>query len=324
MLSEMSAGLLTMDDTDFFNSGVSRYFQHILALFESAEAYSFAAEFAHLALAGLSHDRSRSVEEDQDDLLSRLFTAELQCSRYVQAYTALIQLEDEQVRESCAAGWIDALLGRTRLSRLEATDSMRLLRQLPLDLHPHVARVLDDHLSSLAKKQGSIPGMSGRIWSNENGIDYLKILYALRIERQDYRGAVSVLMQRLYLVKKSSQARNDSQATILRHTLLALINALSCVAAEEAYVVTPVREWMTDSKDVRRDSHGRDLETGWKRRQRMVVTLDDLRREYQQLLDKCSRIERGDFDFDAGSDEEGDESGVEGAVGTNGVEAMEL
>ena len=324
MLSEMSAGLLTMDDTDYFNSGVCRYFQHILALFESAEAYSLTAKFAHLALSALPHDRSGSAVEDQDGILSRLFGAELHCSHYVQAYTALTQLKDEQLRQNCATAWIDALLGRTRLPKLEATGSIRLLQELPLDLHPHIAQVLDDHLSSLAEKQASIPGIPGRIWSNENGIDYLKILYALRIGRQDYRGAVSVLMERLHLVKKSSQARNDTQATTLRHTLLALINALSCVAAEEAYVVAPVRERMANSRDVQRDSEGRDLETGWKTRRRITVTLEDLRREYQQLLDRCSRIERGDFDFDAGSEEEDEESGLEGVVGTNGVDAMEL
>jgi nuclear pore complex protein Nup160 len=323
MLSEMSAGLLTTEDAENFNSGVCRYFQHILSLFESAEAYSFAADFARLALAAVPHDQSERAVENQDNISSRLFAAELRCSRYAQAYTVLTQFSDMQLQGSATTAWIDAILGRDSPPNFEETDSIRLLQRLPLDLHPHIARVVDDHLSTLAEKQVSIPGLPSRDWSNEKGVDYLRILYALRIGRQDYRGAVSVLMERLYLVKGSGQARNDSGARVLKHTLLALINDLSCVAPDEAYIVAPVRESMTKTMEVDRDPEGRDLETGWKRRRRIVITMEDLRREYQQLLDKCSRIERGDFDFDAGSEEEDEDSDFEGA-GTNGVDSMEF
>ena len=59
--------------------------------------------------------------------------------------------------------------------------------------------------------------------------------------------------------------------------------------------------------------------------ERMVITIDDLRREYQQLLDRCSRIERGDFDFDMDEQESEDEAGgVPGEDGTGGGDAMEL
>jgi nuclear pore complex protein Nup160 len=324
MLSEMSAGLLSIEDTDHFNSGLSPYFQHVLSLFESAAGYSFAADFARLALAAIPHNLSEDRAETQDDILSSLFTAELNCSRYAAAYTALTQLTDVQLQETSAMVWIDAILGQKTLPRLEATESIRLLQRLPLDLHPHIARVVDDHLTALAQKQASIPGQSGRIWPNENGMDYLKILHALRVRRQDYRGAVSVLLDRLHLVKKSSQARNDPRAIVLRHTLLALINALSCVAPDEAYILTPIRESMPNTTNVNLDPEGRDMETGWKTRKRVIITLEDLRREYQQLLDKCSRIERGDFDFDAGSEDEEDESEFVGASGTNGVVAMEF
>ena len=38
------------------------------------------------------------------------------------------------------------------------------------------------------------------------------------------------------------------------------------------------------------------------------MTLEDLRRDYQQLLDRCSRIERGDFAFELDGDSEGEDS----------------
>lgn len=111
---------------------------------------------------------------------------------------------------------------------------------------------------------------------------------------------------------------------MLRHTLLALINALSCVAPDEAYILAPAQKSAEDSPNVHRDAEGRNVETGWKRRRRIIITLEDVRREYQQLLDQCSRIERGDFDFDASTEDEGEENALEGATATNGGDAMEF
>ena len=322
MLNDMSAGLLTVGDTDHFHNGICRYLQHIFILFESAGAYSFAADFARLTLTALSHDHSEGAGEYEDDILSSLFAAELHCSRYTSAYTALTQLSNEQIQETSTRVWADAILGRRSLPRLETTEAIQLLQRLPIDLHPYIARVIDDHLAALAQEQGSVPGLSSRTWARDHGMDYLKILYALRVGRQDYRGASCLLMDRLHLIKKSSQARNDPRATVLRHTLLGLINTLSCVAPEEAYIVTPIRESMADTISVHRDAEGRDMETGWKPRKRTIITLEDLRQEYQHLLDRCSRIERGEFGFGAGTEDEDDESEAEGA--TNGEDVMDL
>lgn len=320
MLSEMSAGLLTVEETYNFNSGSSRYFQHIVSLFESARKFSFAAEFSRLALAALPHDHPARAVQDQDNVLSRLFAAELRCCHYLQAYTTLTQLREEELQERSAIAWTDAILGRNSLPRVEATDCIRLLQRLPLDLRPHIARAVDDHLTRLAEEQALVAGSSSRNLANMRGADYLNILYALRLGRQDYRGAVSVLLKRLYLIKGSGPSRNDSRSTVLRHTLLALINALSCVAPDEAYIVAPVRGERTHPIDVETDREGRDLETGWKPRGRIIISLEDLRREYQQLLDQCSRIERGDFDFDAGSADESEES----EAGTSGADSTEF
>jgi nuclear pore complex protein Nup160 len=324
MLSDMSAGLLNTEDTDHFHSGVSRYLQHILALFEAAGAHSFAADFARLTLAALPQDQTGKSGDNRDHVLTSLFAAELHSAHYVPAYVALTQLRNEQLQKRSAIAWADAVLGRSSLPRLEATEAIHLLQRLPLDLHPQIARVVDDHLTNLAQKQTSLPGMPSRMWPSENSTDYMKVSYALRVRRKDYRGAISVLMDRLYLVKQSRQARNDPQAIALRNILLVLINTLSCVAPNEAYILTASRESVANSMDIDRDAEGRDMETGWKARKRTIITREGLRREYQQLLDKCSRIERGDFEFDAGTDDEEDEEALEGARGTNGVVAMEF
>ena len=320
MLDDMSAGLLTIDDTDNFHSGISRYLEHISKLFDTAHAHSFAAHFARLALATLPHDKSEDVRAYRDDILLCWFAAELECSRYISAYTALTQFSNEKLQEKSAIAWADAILGRRFVPRLEATEIIHLLQRLPLDLHPHITRVVDDHLTTLAQNQASAPN---RIRADNSGTDYSRILYALRVGRQEYRGAISVLLNRLHTVKKSGHARNDPRAMVLRNTLLALINTLSCMAPEEAYIVTTIQESAVNAMVFGQDADGRDMQTGWKARKRIIITLEDLRREYQQLLDECSRIERGDFEFDAGTDDEDNESEFEGATVVNGVDAME-
>jgi nuclear pore complex protein Nup160 len=304
VLTDMSAGLLSLEETDHFNSGASHYFQHISKLYQQVGAHSCVADFARLALATAAPGSPKVVQEWQDEISSTLFAAELQCSRYVAAYMVLLQFHDGQVRERSAIAWIDTLLGRKSPQRLEAAETVMLLQRLPLNLHPHIAHVLDRRISTLAQKSAE------RVTTNDStgGHDCLKIIYALRVQQQDYRGAVSVLADRLTQAKISSQARSDPHATILRHTFLALINALSCVAPDEAYILTTkvsslpsaLREPATKKavagmdRSPERGDGDADSKT---RRLVTITTLEDLRREYQQLLDRCSRVERGDFEF---------------------------
>ena len=200
-----------------------------------------------------------------------------------------------------------------------------MIETLPTGLHPQLSRHVDHHLTALAKKQKSIPGLQNQLWTSDGEVDHLRVLHAFRIAQKDYRGAVAVLLDRLRLIKKSSEARNDPEATQIRHALLALINALSCVAPDEAYLLTDVEE-SPKTKGVMVKSTGDALDQ--KRviqRRRIIITLEDLRKEYQQLLDKCSRIERGDFDFEM-EEHESDES-EEDFKGTNGLrngDAMEM
>lgn len=46
-------GLISLDQRNYFNAGLSMYYQHVLFLFEKAKAHSFVADFARLALQSL-------------------------------------------------------------------------------------------------------------------------------------------------------------------------------------------------------------------------------------------------------------------------------
>lgn len=324
-LHEMSAGLLSRMDADSFYNGIARYFQHVLALFESARAFAHAADFAHLALQALQPGQKEPTFAFKSEILSRLFTAELKCSRFPAAFTALAQFTDHALQKSAMIALVDAILSPAS-STTGLVGGLKLIGLLPIGFHPHLSRHVDQHLSGLARKQKSISGHQNRLWTSDIEVDHLKVLHAFRISQKDYRSAVTVLLDRLRLIKKSSQARNDPEATQIRHALLALINALSCVAPDEAYLLTDVEESAkTNGVIVNNYGEGVDRKENSTQRKRIIITIDDLRREYQQLLDRCSRIERGDFDFEM--DEQDSEDEAEGFSGVNGMrngDAMEL
>jgi nuclear pore complex protein Nup160 len=321
----MSAGLLSRMDADAFYNGVPRYFQHVLALFETVRAFAHAGDFAHLALQALQPGQKEPTFAFKSEILSRLFTAELKCSRFYAAFAALAQFTDQALQKSAMIALVDGILSPTS-STTALVGGLKLMESFPIGLHPQLSRHVDQHLSALAKKQKSISGLQNQVWTSDSEVDHLKVLHAFRIAQNDYRGAVAVLVDRLRLIKKSSQARNDPEATQIRHALLALINALSCVTPDEAYLLTDVEESPKGNGVMAKNSGDADDHKGisiWRRR--IVITLDDLRREYQQLLDKCSRIERGDFDFEMdeqGSEEE-EEAAFPGANGIRSVDAME-
>ncbi|EXJ77339.1 hypothetical protein A1O3_09565 [Capronia epimyces CBS 606.96] len=301
-LVALSAGLLSIIDAECFNNGLPSYLHHITALFESADAYSEAAYFAHLTMEALQPGQKEPSPGFHAEVLSRLFSAELKLSRFDRAYAALVQLPDAALQRSSVITLTNALLDSQR-SILGARGAVETLMSFPWTIYPQLARHLDQHLVSLAKKNSSSGARSSPWSGGDAGFDYLSIMYAIRLAQKDYRGAVSVLYDRLKLTRRLARARHDPQATALRHALLALINVMACVPPEEAYVLADA-----DDKNGSNQVGQNGTDTSGKRR-RIIITLEDLRKEYQQTLDKCSRIERGDFDFevDGESDDDGEQ-----------------
>lgn len=79
------------EQRDSFSDGLPKYYHHVLGLFEKSKAYPFVAEFAHLGLQSL---RGREDAELKTDLLSRLFNASIQTSRFEEAYSAMVRHTD--------------------------------------------------------------------------------------------------------------------------------------------------------------------------------------------------------------------------------------
>ncbi|EHY56230.1 hypothetical protein HRR83_008743 [Exophiala dermatitidis] len=304
-LVALSAGLLSMVEAECFNNGLPSYLYHVASLFECTSAYTQAAYFAHHTLKAMQPGQKEPSPGFRAQVLSRLFQAELKLSRFTRAYDALAQLPDAALQRSCVSSLVTALLNSDR-SILGPRDAVETLISLPWAMHPQLARHLDQSLVSLEKK--SIPGsvLSSTWPADDSASDYLSVMYAIRLAQKDYRGAVAVLYDRLRMTRKHARARHDPQATALRHALLALINVMACVSPEEAYILAEADEGKT--RPVQEERNGGDSGQGTSgKRRRIIITLEDLRKEYQQLLDRCSRIERGDFDFEL--DEESEDEG---------------
>ena len=288
-LDSMSAGFLSAIDVESFNNGMARYFQHVGSLFESSDAFKHAGTFARLALQSLVPG-PKEPSGFRSELLSRLFTAELKTLRFEAAFDALVQFSDSALQKSCTTSLINAILDISK-STSSISGAIRTLQSLPWSLHPALSRHLDTQLSLLAKKQKSANSQHSLFASADGNVDYFKIVYAMRMARGDYRGAVAVLYDRLRLVQQSRRGRGDPTMKTLRHALLSLINAMTLVSPDEAYILAESEEPV---QQVNGETTG--IQESRKRR-KVIITLEDLRKDYQRVLDRCARVETGDFDF---------------------------
>lgn len=139
---------------------------------------------------------------------------------------------------------------------------------------------VDSILSSLCYKTLNIA----------SGPPYHQILYSFRISRNNFRGAASILYERLQRLKTTSSKVHDPADDSLIQCYLMIINTLSSVNKEDAYILA----------EQKIDEGGRpqwSLGTAKKLLKRQIVTLDTLRKEYQAELDRIAAIESGQFPF---------------------------
>jgi DNA repair protein RAD51/nuclear pore complex protein Nup160 len=124
-----------------------------------------------------------------------------------------------------------------------------------------------------------------------SGPPYHQILYAFRIQRNDYRGAASILHDRLQRLKSSSSQVHDPADESLAQCYLMIINTLENVGRDDAYILAERR---LDSVSVQGAS-GFGIGKGKLLRKREVVTLEMLRKEYQAELDRVEAVQKGEY-----------------------------
>lgn len=144
-----------------------------------------------------------------------------------------------------------------------------------------LADSVDSILTSLCQKTLNIA----------SGPPYHQILYSFRISRNNFRGAASILHERLQRLKTTSSKVRDPADESLAQCYLMIINTLSSVSKEDAYILAEQRIEGTGGPPQWGIGQGKKL------LKRQIITLDTLRKEYQAELDRVAAIESGQFPF---------------------------
>jgi len=153
---------------------------------------------------------------------------------------------------------------------------------------------VDALLLSLARKH-----LSSSTLDSPGVPAYDRILYAWRIRHDDYRGAAGVLFERLERLKTVvGESGNGSggrgfeiEDRSLLDAYLVLINTLACCGRDEGWILAePIIE---SSGVTQQQQRGNNSDGG--RGKRRIITLEDVRREYQAELDRRSEMVQGRF-----------------------------
>jgi DNA repair protein RAD51/nuclear pore complex protein Nup160 len=148
-----------------------------------------------------------------------------------------------------------------------------------------LADSVDKELESKAKKTLS----SGR------GPEWHKILYAWRVKKGDWRGAAQVAFERLERLRQEAKGNGgDPRDERVVEAYLLLINTMAIIGEKDAWVLhEPVPGMKGLSNGCGKEKEGK----------RKLVTLEDVRREYAEELDRRAVLEQGRFGFvDEGGD----------------------
>lgn len=276
------ASLVLVDQYDYFNDGKSKYYQHVLSLFEKGNAQTYVADFARLALESLEATCTDGTHTEhykatyRADILSRLFHASISIQDYTGAFQALTKYTKKDLQRPALQTLVTLL----------ATRRAPLLLALPIAAH-RLQKDVDTILLEQCRKMAT----------EKTETTLHQILYAYRIAHNDFRGAASILYERQTLLKKSP-ATLLKQPDALEQGYLILTNTLASMSPEEAWILAELPATAAASgteKDPVEMADGFDGRPAKKKSKRKVITLEDVRREYQDELDRVAAVESGRF-----------------------------
>ena len=135
-----------------------------------------------------------------------------------------------------------------------------------------------------------LSGLCQKTLNIASGPPYHQILYSFRISRNNFRGAAAILYERLQRLKTTSSKIHDPADESLAQCYVLVINTLSSVKKEDAYILA---EQKIDGTAPPQWGIGQ----GKKLLRRQIITLEILRKEYQMELDRVAAIESGQFPF---------------------------
>lgn len=243
------------------NNGLPHYYGHIVTLYDKSRAYSHVADFAQLALRFCHGVDSSPI---QTEMLSRLFTASTNLSQFEISHSVLLMMADRALQRSCLRKLVERMCETSR-----TTD----LISLPF---PGLQDIVDEALLQKCDATKDVI----------RGTPYHQILYAWRISRNDYRGAATIILDRIEKLRQVGEGERmigeDILDTPVTCHYIMLINALNCVEPRQAWVFAEDRSLSDPRAEIKR----------------RVVTLADVRKQYQDELDRIAAIQNNQFGFE--------------------------
>jgi nuclear pore complex protein Nup160 len=264
-----SSGYFT-NERDYLHGGLPSYYSHIAALYEREKHYSFVADFARLSLQFTKlNDRDHDL---RSDMQNRLFTASIYTCRFETAYSILMQFTNQTLQDTAL---------RTLITKMSEQSFVSELVQLPfVGLHDQVDEFLAQKCSGIVDVLAGVP--------------YHKILYAWRIKHNDFRGAAAISLSRLQRLIIAGNGDKpiieDGSETPVTQQYVNLINVLSCVDSDQA--------WILNEAPLQKGRASKNADQP----KRRVVTLNDIRKEYQAELDRIAAIANNQFAFGDGDE----------------------
>ncbi|EPE06288.1 dna repair protein rad51 [Ophiostoma piceae UAMH 11346] len=296
-----------------------------------------------------------SLSSTRTEMLSRLFTAAAALSRFDVAHSALISMGQPILPAGAASASTpsspSSLTGSGAATALQRSGLRYLVERmcetgevaslLALPFPASLRDAVDDVLEH--KCRAAMEVVRGTPWHY--------ILYSWRVAHNDYRGAASVLLDRLHKLQQAGEgdkflatmgaaglgdddASDDILDTPVTRQYLMLINTLSCVEPKQAWIYTedpmgappssatrtkppydlgilssvessdsPKETTETtetppkDHKDSPMASFLKKAAAAQRPAWRKVVTLADLRKQYQAELDRIAAIQNNQFEF---------------------------
>ncbi|KIW06549.1 uncharacterized protein PV09_02979 [Verruconis gallopava] len=281
-----TAEILSPEQVEKFSDGLPSYYEHIMNLLDKYKASTQIAEFAKLAIQShnmtiskalndaelssteLPQKQAEQFDKRTIDLLERLFASSLATGAFDDAYSALMRMPDHALRHFNLQSFIETLVRQKRVKQLFAYPWAQLADEADKELE--------------AKARKTLTSSSTHQWH--------KILYSWRIKRGNFRGAAQAAFDRLEKLRAETKGTGpDPRDERLVDAYLLLINAMACVGKDEAWVIyEPIAE-----KKGLLNGTAKEKKEG----KRRLVTLEDVRREYQEELDRRAAMEQGKFAF---------------------------
>ncbi|CAJ2513328.1 Uu.00g014470.m01.CDS01 [Anthostomella pinea] len=272
--SRHSSGLLDEIEWKRLYAGMPQYYAHIVALYERQKAYSYVVEFARLALQFVG-SKTNHADDVRSDIQNRLFSAATAVSQFELAHSTLVAMKNPALQHGCLRMLIQRMCDNLHNAELV---------ELPF---PGLQNDVDDILAQ--RCHGTVDVITG--------VPYHQILYSWRIKRNDYRGAAAILLDRIQKLRQLGEGDqltgDDVLDTAITRQYLMLINVLSCVEQKQAWITT---------EHTPHQINGAEVVSGGS--ERKVVTLADIRKDYQEELDRIAAIQNNQFGFAAGDEME--------------------